>query len=122
MARFLYQTREFDCPVQLSMNVLMGKWKVLVLWQLFLKNRRYGELKRLVPGISHKVLSDTLKVLEEERFIFRHDFQENPPHVEYGLTDQDVTSSRFYVPYNNGGCSIKHPTHLNVRTCPSERV
>lgn len=88
MARFLYQTREFDCPVQLSMTVLMGKWKVLVLWQLFLKNCRYGELKRLVPGISHKVLSDTLKVLEEERFIFRHDFQENPPHVEYGLTDQ----------------------------------
>lgn len=88
MAIFLYHNRQFECPVQLSMNVIMGKWKVLVLWHLLRQPRRYGELKRLVPGISHKVLSDTLKSLEEEGFVLRIDYEETPPHVEYRLTDQ----------------------------------
>ncbi|MFY7868436.1 MAG: winged helix-turn-helix transcriptional regulator, partial [Exiguobacterium sp.] len=43
----------------------MGKWKVLVLWHVLRRPRRYGELKRLIQGISHKVLAETLKSLEE---------------------------------------------------------
>ena len=88
MATFLYQDRTFECPVQLSMNVIMGKWKVLVLWHVLRRPRRYGELKRLIQGISHKVLAETLKSLEDDGFLLRIDFHENPPHVEYQLTDQ----------------------------------
>ncbi len=73
MATFSYQSKTMSCPVQLSMAVIMGKWKVLLLWQLKNDGLRYGELKRLVPGISHKVLAETLKYLELNHFIERID-------------------------------------------------
>ncbi|WP_227396072.1 winged helix-turn-helix transcriptional regulator [Jeotgalibacillus aurantiacus] len=110
MAEFHYREEVFSCPVQLSMNVIMGKWKVLVLWHLMGKNRRYGELKRLIDGISHKVLSETLKSLEEEAFILRIDHHENPPHVEYEMTEKGRELQEILVALQQWGLKYKTET------------
>jgi len=65
---------------------MIGKWKPLVLF--FLRNgpKRYGELKRLIPGVSDKVLIQQLKDLEADRVLARTDYKEVPPRVDYALT------------------------------------
>lgn len=61
---------------------------MLVLARLSSGNMRFGHLRRAVDGISERMLSKTLKVLEEERLIYREEWEEKLPHVEYGLTDR----------------------------------
>jgi DNA-binding HxlR family transcriptional regulator len=54
-----------DCPADAAVNVLSGKWKMLILWQLVEKSRRFGELKRSVSGITEKMLIQQLRELED---------------------------------------------------------
>lgn len=69
-----------------TLRIISGKWKPLVLF--FLRNgpKRYGELKRLIPGVSDKVLIQQLKDLEADRVLVRTDYKEVPPRVDYSLT------------------------------------
>jgi DNA-binding HxlR family transcriptional regulator len=76
-----------NCPADAAVHVLSGKWKMLILWQLVEKPRRFGELKRSVSGITEKMLIQQLRELEDDSVIHRHDFQEIPPKVEYSLTE-----------------------------------
>lgn len=63
------------------------KWSVLIFMQLEDEPRRFGELRRLISGISAKMLASTLRALEREGFVSRTVFPTNPPSVEYALTD-----------------------------------
>jgi DNA-binding HxlR family transcriptional regulator len=74
------------CPVELAVDVLSGKWKVLALWYLQDRRRRFNELQRLMPGVSQKMLTHQLRELERDGIIGREVFDENPPRVEYYLT------------------------------------
>jgi DNA-binding HxlR family transcriptional regulator len=66
-----------------------GKWKMPILWQLSVnKVMRYGELRRVMNGITHKMLSQQLKELEQDGFILRTVYPQIPPKVEYSLTDK----------------------------------
>jgi DNA-binding HxlR family transcriptional regulator len=78
----------YKCPVDAAIQVLRGKWKILILWKLQGKSMRFGELKRSVPGITEKMLIQQLRELEQHELIYRHDFQEMPLRVEYSLTQQ----------------------------------
>ncbi|MGN1003508.1 MAG: winged helix-turn-helix transcriptional regulator [Oscillospiraceae bacterium] len=70
-------------------KIFQTKWHGRVLFELLRKSpRRFGELKREVPGISNAVLTSVLRSLEEKDLIIREQFNEIPPHVEYALTDQ----------------------------------
>ncbi|HEV8082204.1 MAG TPA: helix-turn-helix domain-containing protein [Chitinophagaceae bacterium] len=75
------------CPVDFAFQRIGGKYKGRILW--FLKDGvlRYGELKRIVEGISPKMLTQALKELEEDKLIMRKVYFEVPPKVEYSLTD-----------------------------------
>jgi DNA-binding HxlR family transcriptional regulator len=73
--------------VNATINVLGGKWKLLLLWHISTGPKRYGLLKRLVPSISEKVLIQQLRELEHDGIIIRHVFAEVPPHVEYSLSE-----------------------------------
>jgi DNA-binding HxlR family transcriptional regulator len=63
-----------------------GKWKGLILWALVSEARRFGELRRVVQGISEKMLIQHLKEMEADGIVSRRDFREIPPRVEYALT------------------------------------
>lgn len=75
----------FRCGLEAALKVVGGKWKVLILWHLE-QPRRFGELRRLVHGISEKVLISQLRELETDGIIKRKDYQEVPPKVDYSLT------------------------------------
>ena len=68
-----------ECPVATAVALIGGKWKLLIIRNLRVRPWRFNELRRNLEGISQKVLTDGL--------VFRHDYGENPPRVEYGLTE-----------------------------------
>jgi DNA-binding HxlR family transcriptional regulator len=74
------------CPVELAVDMLSGKWKVLALWYLQDHRRRFNELQRLMPSVSQKMLTQQLRELERDGIIGREVFDENPPRVEYFMT------------------------------------
>lgn len=79
------------CPVNAVQNTLMGKWKLTILWVLHTKTRRFNELQKLLPDISHGVLAQQLKELERDRLISRKVYNEVPPKVEYSLTEIGIS-------------------------------
>lgn len=76
-----------NCPVTVTQNVLMGKWKLAILWIIGQKTRRFNELQRLMPNISRGVLTQQLRELERDGLVNREVYREVPPKVEYSLTE-----------------------------------
>ncbi len=74
------------CPVETALDVIDGKWKILILWYLRRDTKRFSELQKLLPRITQKMLSLKLKELEEDGIILRVVYPEVPPKVEYSLT------------------------------------
>lgn len=74
-----------DCPTRLAVEILSDKWAVLVLFGLSQRPRRHGELVDLIGGVSRKVLTQTLRRLQEYGLVERH--AQAPRRVEYRLTD-----------------------------------
>lgn len=73
-------------------TVVGGKWRWLIIYKLSEDGiLRYGELKRTLPSITHKMLSQELKELEAEKLIHREEYHQIPPKVEYSLTDKGKT-------------------------------
>jgi DNA-binding HxlR family transcriptional regulator len=83
--------KRYSCPVELTVDVVGGRWRTVVLSHLKEGVHRYGELRRLIPGISEKMLSQRLRELEADGLVTRRDLGTNPPHVEYDLTDEGRT-------------------------------
>src|SRR6478672_2922856 len=80
------QNAASGCPMDRLLRLLTGPWTTYILWVLRTKGpTRFGELKRSVPGISAKMLTERLRMLEEARVIFRHYEPTIPPQVTYGL-------------------------------------
>lgn len=75
-----------ECEVERLLAVIAGKWKVLILRELFAGPKRHAELRRALPAITQKVLTTQLRELELDGAIERKDFETKRPHVEYRLT------------------------------------
>jgi DNA-binding HxlR family transcriptional regulator len=76
------------CPIGYALNIIGGKWKIAIIWQLRYGTLRFGELhKKLPKNISQAVLTKQLRELENDGIIVREIFKEVPPRVEYSLTD-----------------------------------
>ncbi|MDR1134255.1 MAG: helix-turn-helix transcriptional regulator [Synergistaceae bacterium] len=89
-----YETRcgkvtreEYECPLALSLELIGGKWKALLLYHLRKGPLRTGEIKRRLPNITQKMLTQQLRDLEQDGLVKRHVFDAVPPKVEYSLTD-----------------------------------
>lgn len=82
---------KYNCPVEVTLEAIGGKWKCVILWWLRRDTKRFGELKQLMPGITQKVLTQQLRELEEDGLIRRDVYREAPPRVEYSLTPYGET-------------------------------
>lgn len=78
--------KQISCPAEITLSVISGRWKLLILQQLYVKVNRFGELHRALNGISEKVLSQELRQLERHGIIRRIAYAEAPPKVEYSVT------------------------------------
>ena len=76
-----------ECPVATTVQLIGSKWKLLILRNLLARPWRFNELKRNLEGISQKVLTDSLRSMEEDGIITRTVYPEVPPRVEYALSD-----------------------------------
>ena len=76
-----------DCPLQAAINVIGGKWKTIILYVLADQTLRFGELKKAIPRITQKMLTQQLRELEADGLVTRVVYPEVPPKVEYSLTD-----------------------------------
>lgn len=90
---------KIECPVEYSLSLLGGKWKIYIIWQIAKhKVIRFNELKRQINGISDIMLSQTLKEMQREGIINRKQYDEMPPKVEYSLTEfGEAIIPIFYV-------------------------
>lgn len=75
------------CPVATTMGLLSSKWKVLIMRDLLNGTARFSELKRSVAGVSQKMLTQSLREMEEDDIVQRKVYAEVPPRVEYSLTE-----------------------------------
>ena len=75
-----------DCPVATTVEMIGSKWKLLIMRNLLVRPWRFNELRKNLEGISQKVLTDSLRSMEEDGIITRTVFPEVPPRVEYALS------------------------------------
>ncbi len=76
----------YGCPVQATINVLSGKWKVQIVWHLSFEPMRFAQIRDRLGEISEKVLADQLRQLESDGIVHRQATASNPPAVTYSLT------------------------------------
>ena len=86
MPEFSFKGKRFNNPIELSLSIIGGKWKMLIIWRLKDGSKRYGELRRSLSKVTHKMLTQQLRELEQDEIIDRKVYQEIPPKVEYSLT------------------------------------
>lgn len=79
--------KEVECPIQAVIDLIGGKWKLSILYQLFQGTKRYGELKRSLPKATERMLTLQLRELEAFGIVQRTVYSEVPPKVEYSLTE-----------------------------------
>jgi len=81
----------YVCPVAITLEIIGGKWKALILWHLTFKTLRFSQLQRRLAGITQKMLTQQLRELERDGMVLRRVFAEVPPRVEYSLSEAGRT-------------------------------
>jgi DNA-binding HxlR family transcriptional regulator len=82
------QGRDYYCTVELTLNIIGGKWKPIILYHLGATEcMRFGQLKNAMPNITQKMLTRQLRELEKDNLVHRKVYAEVPPRVEYSLTE-----------------------------------
>jgi DNA-binding HxlR family transcriptional regulator len=104
--------KAYHCGLEAALEIIGGKWKLLILWALSSGHRRFGELRRRVVGISEKMLIQQLRELEADEIVERKDYREVPPKVEYSLTPFGVTLLQALRPLCEWG--TEHMTRIGI--------
>ncbi|MGQ9367166.1 winged helix-turn-helix transcriptional regulator [Azospirillum sp. A39] len=91
-------TDEPECGLDVALAVMGGKWKPLILYHLQDGPKRFGDLRRLVAGVSEKVLIQQLRELVSAGVLIRHDHRQVPPKVDYTLTPLGMSLVRALMP------------------------
>jgi len=108
-----------NCEKELTLAVIGGKWKLIILWHLGLEGtKRFSELKKLIPHITQKMLTNQLRELEEDQLIFRKVYPVVPPRVEYSLTEHgESLMPVLKMMYNWGKSYGEQVIWKDGRTC-----
>lgn len=91
------------CPIEKTLRLIVGKWKTILLWHLSSGTKRYGELKKLIPDVSEKMLIQSLRELEKDELVIRKVYPEVPPKVEYRLSKRGKSLSPLICALNTWG-------------------
>lgn len=87
-----FRNKEYTCKFEITVDLIGGKWKSLIIWYLGNQGtKRFHELQKLLPKVSHKVLTQQLRELEEDSLIERYVYPQVPPKVEYTLSSRGET-------------------------------
>ena len=86
MPDFVYDHKVYYNPVEFALLFIGCTWKMPILWRLNQATMRYGELKKALPHITHKMLSSQLRELEQHGLVARKVYAQVPPKVEYSIT------------------------------------
>ncbi|MBE1533929.1 winged helix-turn-helix transcriptional regulator [Actinomadura algeriensis] len=94
----------YICGIDAALDVVGGKWKGLILWELDERGtRRFAELRRALPGVSEKMLTQHLREMEQDGLVHRTVYAEVPPRVEYGLTEHGRALNKALEPLGDWG-------------------
>lgn len=85
------QLKTFYCDLEITLDVIGGKWRPLILYYLLKGPKRTGELKRLMPTISQKMLVQSLRELEGDNLVIRKMYNQVPPKVEYSISEMGMS-------------------------------
>lgn len=107
-----YHGKLYNCPMELAVHLISGKWKVVILWNLAEGALRYGELTRRFPEVTEKVLTAQLRKLEEDGLIVRRVYAEVPLRVEYSLSEFGKSLIPILNEINHWGIGFKDMTML----------
>lgn len=82
-----YCSSNYHCPIEATLDLIGGKYKALILWHLIKKTLRFSEIRTLIPQATPKMLTQQLRLLEEDGLVHREVYPVVPPKVEYSLTE-----------------------------------
>jgi DNA-binding HxlR family transcriptional regulator len=97
---------ENKCPVAEALKFIGGKWTLQIIYEIGQEKRRFGELKRLIPDISEKMLIQELKKMADSNIIHRKAYPEVPPKVEYSLTERGLKALPILEQIENYGLEL----------------
>ena len=97
-----------ECPVAATVQLIGSKWKLLIIRNLRMRPWRFNELKKDLDGISQKVLTDSLRSMEEDGLITRTVYPEVPPRVEYALSELGQSMSPILDAMQQWGTNYKN--------------
>lgn len=80
--------KNYNCALELTMDLIGGKWKLIILWHLLDSSKRFNQLDKLIPAITQKMLTTQLRELEEKGLVNRKVYPQVPPKVVYSLSER----------------------------------
>lgn len=98
-----YTQTQYNCPVEVTLDVIGGKWKGIILSGLVERSRRFSEIRRAIPAITQRMLTLQLRELEADGIVHRKIYPQIPPKVEYSLTDFGKTLEPILLAMHNWG-------------------
>lgn len=116
------QRKIYYCPVEVTLELIGGRWKPLILWHL--KERgvlRHGQLKRLIPTITQKMLTQQLRQLESDGLVQRKQYAEVPPRVEYSMTADGHELQAMLDLFCHWGASHARKAGITITKPPARR-
>ncbi len=99
------------CPVEATLEIIGGKWKSIILYHLLKETLRFGELRRIMPTITQKMLTMQLRELEKDGLVSRKVYPEVPPKVEYSITEYGKTIEPVIRTLQDWGITHLKNTH-----------
>lgn len=112
MTKKKYCDHPFGCSVEATLSVIGGRWKPVIIFNL-LENEilRFGELKKLINGVTQRMLTNQLRELESDKIISRKVYAEVPPRVEYSLTEYGRSLKPIMLAMREWGA-----THMDIKS------
>jgi DNA-binding HxlR family transcriptional regulator len=124
MEVFLLSTSDkiYRCPLELSIDLIGGKWKCVIMWHLRKGELRFSQLKKRLPGVTQKMLTQQLRDLEENGLIHREVYPVVPPKVEYSLTEEGKVFVPVLKSMYKWGRSYSDKFHVEIDTTLQETL
>ncbi|NLT58949.1 MAG: helix-turn-helix transcriptional regulator [Clostridiales bacterium] len=105
------------CPIEFTLSLINGKWKILILKELSQEPLRYGTIGKRIPEISSKVLIAQLREMEKDGLIVREVFPEVPPRVEYSLSEKGASIFTIFLELRRWGLALNDDEKVECAMC-----